>query len=176
MVEIAPLLVEDMTLADVDAVQEVERASFAAPWPANAFRHELEQNRNARYLVARRGGRIVGYCGLWNAVGEAHITTFAVRPDARREHVGERLLLRLFEIARELAKGAEGRMALTLEVRVSNLPAQRLYEKFGFRRAGVRRRYYSDNNEDAVIMWTDALDDPKLRDRLARIAAANGMP
>ncbi len=177
MVDVRPLLVQDMTLADIDAVQEVERASFTAPWPPNAFKHELTQNRHARYVVAWRGGRVVGYAGLWNAVGEAHITTFAVHTDARREHVCERLLLRLFEIAGELAKGmAEGRMALTLEVRASNLPAQKLYEKFGFRRAGVRRRYYSDNNEDAIIMWTDPVDDPTLRERLARLAAANEAP
>jgi len=177
VVDVLPLLVQDMTLADIDAVQEVERASFTSPWPANAFKHELTQNRHARYVVARRGGRVIGYAGLWNAVGEAHITTFAVHPDARRERVGERLLLRLFEIAAELAKSmAEGRMALTLEVRASNLPAQKLYEKYGFRRAGVRRRYYSDNSEDAIIMWTDPVDDPALRDLLTRLAAVNEAP
>ena len=173
VVDVSELRIDDMVLADIDAVIEVERASFVAPWPANAFRHELTQNRNARYVVARREARVVGYAGLWNAVGEAHITTFAVHPDARRSHVGERLLLRLFEVARELAGDALGQMALTLEVRASNLAAQKLYEKFGFRRAGVRRRYYSDNNEDAIIMWTETLDDPKLRDRLTRLAAEN---
>jgi len=75
MVATFPIVIEDMTLDDIDGVQEVERASFPVPWPANAFRHELTQNKNARYLVAREGGRIVGYAGLWLMVDEAHITT-----------------------------------------------------------------------------------------------------
>jgi ribosomal-protein-alanine N-acetyltransferase len=156
-----------MTLDDVDGVQEVERASFPVPWPANAFKHELTQNKNARYVVARERDRIVGYAGLWLMVDEAHITTFAVLPEHRRQRIGERMLQRLFDIADEM--GAEW---LTLEVRVSNLGAQRLYEKYGFRRAGVRRRYYSDNNEDALIMWTDRIRERSVRDRLAKLRAA----
>lgn len=164
MVSTAPVTIQDMTLDDVDGVQEVERASFPVPWPANAFRHELTQNKNARYIVARDGDRIVAYAGLWLMVDEAHITTFAVHPDARRRRIGERLLQRLFEIAHEL--NAEW---LTLEVRVSNLAAQQLYEKYGFRRAGVRRRYYSDNNEDALIMWTERIKERSVRDLLAKL-------
>ena len=161
MVSIAPVVIDDMTLDDIDAVQDVERTSFPVPWPANAFRHELTQNRNARYVVARIGERIVGYAGLWLMVDEAHITTFAVHPDHRRLRIGEKLLHRVFEIA--VVMNAEW---LTLEVRASNLAAQKLYEKYGFRRAGVRRRYYSDNNEDALIMWTERLKDRVVRDRL----------
>ena len=153
-----------MSLDDIDAVQEVERSSFPVPWPANAFRHELTQNRNARYVVARSNDVIVGYAGLWLMVDEAHITTFAVHPDSRRQRIGERLLQRLFEVAAVM--NAEW---LTLEVRASNLPAQKLYEKYGFRRAGVRRRYYSDNNEDALIMWTERLKDRTVKDRLATL-------
>lgn len=164
MVSTAPVLIQDMTQADIDGVQEVERASFPVPWPASAFRHELTQNKNARYIVARDGERIVAYAGLWLMVDEAHITTFAVHPDSRRRRIGERLLQRLFEIAYEI--DAEW---LTLEVRASNLAAQRLYEKYGFRRAGVRRRYYSDNNEDALIMWTERLKDGRVRERLAQL-------
>ncbi|MBU6423658.1 MAG: ribosomal protein S18-alanine N-acetyltransferase [Chloroflexota bacterium] len=167
MVSVAPVLIEDMTLEDIDAVQAVERASFPVPWPTNAFRHELTQNRNARYIVARAGDAVVGYGGLWLMVDEAHITTFAVLPEHRRQRIGERMLQRLFDIAQEM--GAEW---LTLEVRVSNLPAQRLYEKYGFRRAGVRRRYYSDNNEDALIMWTDRIKDHAVRERLAQLKRA----
>ena len=161
MVSVAPVVIDDMSLDDIDAVQEVERSSFPVPWPANAFRHELTQNRNARYIVARSGRQIVGYAGLWLMVDEAHITTFAVHPDHRRQRTGERLLQRLFEIA--VVMNAEW---LTLEVRASNLAAQKLYEKYGFRRAGVRRRYYSDNNEDALIMWTERLKDRIVKDRL----------
>ncbi len=164
MVSVAPVVIADMTLDDVAGVQEVERSSFPVPWPANAFRHELTQNRNAHYIVAREGERIVGYAGLWLMVDEAHITTFAVHPDARRRRVGERLLQRLFEIATDV--GAEW---ITLEVRASNLAAQRLYEKYGFKRAGVRRRYYSDNSEDALIMWTERLRERTVKDRLRKL-------
>ena len=167
MVATFPIVIEDMTLDDVAAVQEVERASFPVPWPVNAFRHELTQNKNARYLVAREGDHVVGYAGLWLMVDEAHITTFAVHPDSRRRRIGERLLVRIFEMAAAL--NAEW---LTLEVRASNLAAQMLYEKYGFRRAGVRRRYYSDNNEDALIMWTERLRDRPVRDRLAKLKSA----
>ncbi len=167
MVSTAPVVIDHMTLDDVDDVQEIERASFPVPWPANAFRHELTQNRNARYVVAREDGRAVGYAGLWLMVDEAHITTFAVLPDQRRRKIGERMLQRLFEIAEEM--GGEW---LTLEVRVSNLAAQRLYEKYGFRRTGVRRRYYSDNNEDALIMSTERIRERSMRDHLAELRRA----
>ncbi|MBI2773719.1 MAG: ribosomal protein S18-alanine N-acetyltransferase [Chloroflexi bacterium] len=100
---------------------------------------------------------------------EAHITTFAVLPEHRRKRIGERMLQRLFEVAEVM-----GGQWLTLEVRVSNLPAQRLYEKYGFRRAGVRRRYYSDNNEDALIMWTEKIRDRAVQDRLAELRKALG--
>ena len=167
MVALFPIVIEDMTIDDIDAVQVVERASFPVPWPANAFRHELTQNKNAHYLVAREGDRIVGYAGLWLSLDEAHITTFAVLPDYRRRKIGERMLVALFDKSAKL--GAEW---MTLEVRASNLAAQKLYEKYGFRPAGIRRRYYSDNNEDAIIMWTDRLKDRSVRDRLARLRAA----
>ena len=167
MVATFPLVIEEMTLEDIPGVQEVERASFPIPWPANAFRHELTGNKNARYVVARESGRIVGYAGLWLMVDEAHIATFAVHPDHRRRQIGERMLVRLFEMAAALNDEW-----LTLEVRASNLAAQKLYEKYGFRRAGVRRRYYSDNNEDALIMWTERLRDRAVRDRLAKLKAA----
>ena len=167
MVALFPIVIEDMRITDVDAVQEVERASFAVPWPASAFRHELTQNKNAHYIVAKEGEHVVGYAGLWLSLDEAHITTFAVLPDFRRRRIGERMLISLFERSERL--GAEW---LTLEVRASNLPAQRLYEKYGFRTAGVRRRYYSDNNEDAIIMWTERLRDRGVRDRIAMLKAA----
>ena len=167
MVALFPIVIEDMRITDVDAVQDVERGSFAVPWPASAFRHELTQNKNAHYIVAKEGEHVVGYAGLWLSLDEAHITTFAVLPDFRRRRIGERMLISLFERSERL--GAEW---LTLEVRASNLPAQRLYEKYGFRTAGVRRRYYSDNNEDAIIMWTERLRDRGVRDRIAMLKAA----
>ncbi len=167
MVALYPVVIEDMRIEDIPAVQLVENASFPLPWPANAFRHELTQNKNAHYLVAKEGDHIVGYAGLWLSLDEAHITTFAVLPEYRRRKIGERMLLSIFERAERL--GAEW---LTLEVRASNLPAQRLYEKYGFRPAGIRRRYYSDNNEDAIIMWTERLRDRGVRERIAQLRAA----
>ena len=167
MVSTAPVLIDDMTQDDIAAVQEVEQASFPVPWPSSAFRHELTQNRNARYVVAREGDRVVGYAGLWLMVDEAHITTFAVLPEHRRRRIGERMLQRLFEIAETM-----GAQWLTLEVRVSNIAAQRLYQKYGFRQAGVRRRYYSDNNEDALIMWTERIRDRGVRDLLTKLRRA----
>src|ERR1700687_4025750 len=91
-----------MGLDDIDAVQLVERASFPVPWPANAFRHELTQNKNAHYIIAREGERVVGYAGLWLSLDEAHITTFAVLPDFRRRRIGERMLVSLFARAERL--------------------------------------------------------------------------
>jgi len=167
MVALYPVVIEDMRVEDIPAVQLVENASFPLPWPANAFRHELTQNKNAHYIVAKEGEHIVGYAGLWLSLDEAHITTFAVLPEYRRRKIGERMLIAIFERAEKL--GAEW---LTLEVRASNLPAQRLYEKYGFRPAGIRRRYYSDNNEDAIIMWTERLRDGGVRERIAKLRAA----
>ena len=122
MVATYPIVIEEMTVDDIPAVQLVENASFPVPWPANAFRHELTQNRNAHYIVAKEEEHIVGYAGLWLSLDEAHITTFAVLPDYRRRKIGERMLVDLFARAEKL--GAEW---LTLEVRASNIPAQKLY-------------------------------------------------
>jgi ribosomal-protein-alanine N-acetyltransferase len=160
------LVIEPMRLEDLDDVQRIEGASFTTPWPENAYRSELMTNRLASYLVARLGGRIVGYGGMWLMVDEAHITTFAVHPGWRRQHVGERLLLAFLDLARD----RHAREA-TLEVRLSNLAARRLYEKYGFRPVGLRPRYYSDNNEDALIMTTDPITDVAFRGRIARLRA-----
>lgn len=150
-----------MTLDDLPAVHAIERASFAVPWPDDAYRNELLTNRLASYVVARAGDEVVGFAGLWVMVDEAHVTTFAVHPRWRRRGVGERLLLALVDLS--LARSAR---EATLEVRLSNMPARRLYEKYGFRPVGIRPRYYSDNGEDALIMTTDALASPSMRDRL----------
>jgi ribosomal-protein-alanine N-acetyltransferase len=160
-----------MSMDDLPDVHRIERASFTVPWPDEAYRSELATNRLASYLVARTDRGIVAYGGIWLMVDEAHITTFAVDPPWRRQHVGETLLLALLE----LAIGRQAREA-TLEVRLSNVPARRLYEKFGFRPVGVRPRYYSDNNEDALIMTTEPLRSPGMQARLdarrADLAAA----
>ena len=156
-----------MTLDDIPAVHAIERASFFVPWPDDAYRNELLTNRLASYVVARAGDETVGFGGLWVMVDEAHITTFAVDPRWRRRGVGEWLLLGLLDRAVE----RHAREA-TLEVRLSNMPARRLYEKYGFRPVGIRPRYYSDNGEDALIMTTDALASTAMRERLAALRGA----
>jgi ribosomal-protein-alanine N-acetyltransferase len=161
------LRVEPMTLDDLDAVHAIERASFAVPWPDDAYRNEIRTNRLATYVVARIGEDVVGFAGLWVMVDEAHVTTFAVDPRWRRRGVGERMLLALLDIA--VARQAR---EATLEVRLSNIPARKLYEKHGFRPVGIRVRYYSDNGEDALIMTTEALASPAMRERMDRLRAA----
>lgn len=149
--------IEAMNLGDLPEVVEIERLSFSAPWPAYAFEHELTANRLARYVVARLDDRVVGFAGIWLMVDEAHITTFGVHPDTRRSGVGRQLLLRLFDLALEL-----GATRMTLEVRVSNTAAQALYASLGFRVAGRRPAYYSDDREDAFIMTTPELATPAM--------------
>ena len=158
------LTIEAMRLDDLDAVHLIELASFSAPWPPNAYRSELETNRLATYLVGRLGGEIVAYGGMWLMVDEAHITTFAVHPRWRRQRIGERLLVAFLDLAVD-----RGAREATLEVRLSNIAARRLYEKYGFRPVGLRPRYYSDDGEDALIMTTEPLGDARFRDRLARL-------
>jgi ribosomal-protein-alanine N-acetyltransferase len=167
----SPISVRAMRMSDIPEVHEIERASFAEPWPAHALRQELTGNRLARYLVAEDAGRIVGYAGVWLIVDDAHITTFGVHPDARRRGVGLRLLLAVADLAIELRAAR-----LTLEVRPSNAPARRLYERFGFQEAGRRPRYYSDDGEDALIMTTPELRDPSMQARLQVERAPLGLP
>lgn len=144
------LEVRRMRLEDVDAVLQVEHRCFTAPWSRQAFVTEIVDNQFARYIVLEYHGRIIGYAGIWLIVDEGHITNVAVDPDYRRNHLGETLLHALTSIC--LSNGVR---RMTLEVRVSNIGAQRLYEKFGFVSVGLRRGYYTDNNEDAAIMWAD---------------------
>jgi ribosomal-protein-alanine N-acetyltransferase len=161
------VVIEPMRLEHLPSVHAIEQASFSAPWPANAYRSELETNRLASYLVARVDDDIVGYGGMWLMVDEAHITTFAIDPAWRRQQIGERLLLEFVDVA-ILRRARE----MTLEVRLSNLPARRLYEKFGFRPVGVRPRYYSDDHEDALIMTTLPLSDASMVERIERLRLA----
>jgi ribosomal-protein-alanine N-acetyltransferase len=157
--------VELMTLDDIPAVHRIERASFPVPWPDYAFRQEIETNRLAHYLVVRVGSKIVAYGGMWMMVDEAHITTFAVLPEWRRQGIGARLMLAMLQLATEL----QARVA-TLEVKISNDPARQLYSRFGFRPVGIRPRYYSDNGEDALIMTSGPLESADMKSRLAALA------
>jgi ribosomal-protein-alanine N-acetyltransferase len=153
----ARVVVEPMRADDVPAVHEIERLSFSTPWPAYAFEQELKGNRLARYIVARAGERLVGFAGMWLMVDEAHVTTFGVHPDWRRQGIGRQLLLNLIELSVTI-----GARRMTLEVRASNHPAQALYQAFGFEVAGRRTRYYTDDGEDALVMTTPPLAEARM--------------
>jgi [ribosomal protein S18]-alanine N-acetyltransferase len=154
----ARLVVDPMRLEDVPAVHEIERLSFRTPWPAYAFEQELRANRLARYVVARAGDRVVGFAGVWLMVDDAHVTTFGVHPDWRRQGIGRQLLLNVAALS--VAIGAR---RMTLEVRASNEAAQALYHAFGFEIVGRRPHYYTDDGEDALVMTTPELAEPSMR-------------
>ncbi len=156
-----------MSSADIPAVLEIEHRSFPTPWPRDAYVHELENNRTAVYMVARREGVLVGYAGMWVVLDEAHITTIAVDPPQRGQGIGEGLLIAMIERA-----GERGARWMQLEVRRSNTVAQALYRKYGFRDVGVRRTYYSDNSEDAIVMWTGNIWDQVFRERFEALRTA----
>ncbi|MCT4784663.1 MULTISPECIES: ribosomal protein S18-alanine N-acetyltransferase [Exiguobacterium] len=144
----ADITIRRMTWLDVEEVTAVEEASFAIPWTKEAFMNEMLRNEQAIYFVAVHDRRVIGFAGVWKIVDEGHITNIAVLPEYRGQGVGNQLLHALVTYAR-----AQSLAALTLEVRVSNVGAQKLYEQFGFECAGRRKRYYQDNNEDALIYW-----------------------
>lgn len=130
--------------------EKVERASFTAPWPEKAFYDEIHHNQFAHYTVLELNGEIAGYCGLWLILDEAHITNIAIRPKYRGMGLGKAMLVYVMELAK-----LAGSTKMTLEVRVSNEVAQNMYKQLGFEVKGVRPRYYSDNQEDAYIMWVN---------------------
>lgn len=133
---------------DIDQILKIEELSFATPWTRQSFENELKLNQFAVYLVLEKEGQILGYCGMWLIVDEAHITNIAVLPEFRGQKLGEAILRMIMEVAKK--KGAK---TMTLEVRVSNTVAQSLYRKLGFMNGGIRKNYYTDNYEDALVMW-----------------------
>jgi ribosomal-protein-alanine N-acetyltransferase len=145
-----------MELTDIPRVMEVEKRSFPTPWPEKAFYDEILHNQFARYEVVEVDGVVAGYCGMWLILDEAHITNIAIHPDYRGKGLGKALLKHMMQLAASL-----GSMKMTLEVRVSNEIAQSLYRKMGFEATGIRPRYYSDNQEDAMIMWVNLHDQRK---------------
>ena len=185
--------VRPMQPGDIRQVMEIERQSFPSMWSRTIYEHELE-NKLARYLVAylplddsaavppepgivgfvrhilRREPlpreRILGLVGLWCMMGEGHIVTIAVRQEHRRQGIGELLLVAILEKA--LEAGQDG---VTLEYRISNHEARAFYEKYGFSQVGVRARYYSDNQEDAVLMSTPPLRSSVYQKLIARRVA-----
>lgn len=154
-VEEEGLVIEEMKVKHLEQVLSIERASFPAPWSYRAFLYEILHNDFACYVVIRRGDRVIGYAGMWVVFDEAHMTNIAVHPDYRGRRIGFLLMLEM--IHRAVSLGAK---KMTLEVRKSNVVARRLYSRLGFVERGVRKRYYSDNGEDAIIMWKDDLTAP----------------
>lgn len=141
------VILRRMTTGDIDVVCAIEERVFPSPWSRQSYEEEMENNL-AVYIVAESGERIVGYIGAWRVLDEGHITNLAVDTDWRRQGLGRRLLG-----AMERLLYHEGIEHITLEVRVSNEPALRLYRRQGYRERGLRKRYYQDNGEDAYIMW-----------------------
>jgi len=142
-----------MTLADVDGVCEVEKLSFLTPWSREAFVSELMQTYTV-YIVARTGEKVVGFGGMHVVWEDAHVTNVAVHPLYRGRGLGEQLMRELISRARE-----RGANRMTLEVRVSNTAARALYHKLGFvtEPGAVRKGYYTDTGEDAIVMWKESL-------------------
>lgn len=143
-------------------IVEADRSRKTRPFPLS-----LLPSRPVATALSPELNSIIGFAGLWLMVDEAHITTIAMHPDFRRKGLGEFMLVSLIDIAYQI-----GARWVTLEVRVSNHPAQALYRKYGFREAGMRHRYYSDNQEDALIMWTEEINSSAYTQKFRELKAA----
>lgn len=139
-----------MTRADIHSVVEIEEESFATPWTHEIFEHEMEGNAYAHYVVAVQDGEVIGHCGMWIVLDECHITNIAVRKRFRGNGIGEGLLRQAIALCKEMNV-----RLMTLEVRVTNHTAQNLYRKLGFQDGGIRKNYYADDHEDALVMWVE---------------------
>lgn len=161
---LAPIRVEEMRRRHLRGVLRIEQLVNPRPWSLSLFMSELRYTESRAYVVARAEHEIVGYAGVMLIAGDGHITNVGVDPDHRRRAIATRMMLILAR--RALAEGAQ---ALTLEVRMSNTGAHDLYRRFGFVPAGVRKNYYADGNEDALIMWATDIQSVEYRDRLLGI-------
>jgi ribosomal-protein-alanine N-acetyltransferase len=137
-----------MSLEDVDRVYDIELACFPHPWAREAFVKDMTENKMALYYVLKLDSKIIGYCGMWVVLDEGHITNIAIHPDYRGRGYGNMLMKSVISNVEKV-----GIKAITLEVRVSNKRAISLYDKLGFVSSGIRPGYYTDNHEDAMIMW-----------------------
>ncbi|MCM1264923.1 MAG: ribosomal protein S18-alanine N-acetyltransferase [Candidatus Gastranaerophilales bacterium] len=161
---LAEIYVNPLQKEDIDKVSEIEAGAYGEHhWSKDSFYSEVN-NKLAKYYTARvSNGEIVGYAGSWHIVDEAHITTIAVDKEHLRQHVAECLIVKLLkDCYNEFIK------YITLEVRVSNIPAIKLYEKYGFKSLGTRKGYYQDNNEDALIMWTENIFSDEYKDMFSK--------
>ena len=150
MEESRKLIIRKAAESDVPAVEAVEKACFSVPWSYESLYHDILENKLAFYIVAEIDGKVCGYGGVWKIFDEGHITNVAIAPEYRRMHIASAMLSVLFDVT-----GAQGIESYTLEVRAGNQAAIALYEGFGFREAGLRKGYYEDNGEDAIIMWKE---------------------
>jgi [ribosomal protein S18]-alanine N-acetyltransferase len=146
-------VIRKMTVDDIPAVVELDKMSFSLPWPERSFRFELTDNPASRCWVTEVEGGIVGMVVVWLFVAEAHVATLATHPNFRRQGIAKRLLSHALQ---HLSN--EGAQSSFLEVRASNIAAQEMYRKFGYKESGRRRHYYKDNDEDAILMHLDALN------------------
>jgi [ribosomal protein S18]-alanine N-acetyltransferase len=160
-----PIELGRMRRRHVPQVIDIERRVYPRPWTMTLFLSEIVQRSTRFYIVARSGRRVVGYAGLMVFGDEAHVTNIAVDPDVHRRKVASRLLFALVSEARR-----RGATACTLEVRVANHAAQNLYHQFGFAPVGIRKNYYAETGEDALIMWAEGLQTPAYAERLAGLA------
>lgn len=133
---------------DVDSIFLISTLSFPVSWSRDSIKQEVTQNPNAFYLTAKINNIVIGYGGIWKICDEAHLMNIAVHPEYRGIGTGEKILEALIDLCK-----IKNMNDMTLEVRFSNIPAQNLYKKFGFIQEGMRKHYYSNNNEDALIMW-----------------------
>lgn len=141
------VIVSLMDETDIDDVLEISNLSFSSPWSRSSYEQELN-NSLARYFVAKLDNKIVGFVGTWIIVDESHITNVAVHPDYRKLGIASKLIEEMISYCDK-----QNCTAYTLEVRAGNKPAISLYEKHGFKIDGVRKEYYQDNKEDALLMW-----------------------
>ncbi|OZU87374.1 ribosomal-protein-alanine N-acetyltransferase [Virgibacillus indicus] len=146
----AEAILRKMELADVDAVMEVEKASFSKPWTIDIFYQEITDNDHAHYFVIEVDKKIIGYIGAWIIIDEAQITNIAILPEYRGYKLGEKLFG--YTLKQAMLMGVA---RLSLEVRKSNIVAQGLYRKFGLVPGGIRKNYYTDDQEDALVMWVN---------------------
>ena len=133
---------------DLDGIENLEKECFSVPWSRESLEYDMKENRFAKYIVAECDGEIAGYIGFWIIAGECNINNVAVLPSYRRKHVGSMIIDNIIKSCEK-----EGITRFTLEVRKSNDPAIGLYTKYGFKPEGIRKAYYEDNGEDAIIMW-----------------------
>jgi len=158
------LLLSPMAEEDIPAVRAIELEVFPTPWPGSAYQRELNNNRAAHYVCLRRNGKVVGYGGLWAVGEESHITTIGVAAECQGQGLGKAIFTALVSRSYELRANF-----ISLEVRPHNEPAIHLYESFGFKVIGRRRGYYTDNGEDALVMWSDLIHASDFKRRFLAI-------